>query len=444
MSSLEPAIRKFFFSLLLTVLSSGHAFAGGYAIAAQTARATTLGNAVTAGIDDPSAVYINPAGLSQIEGNQVMGELNYINNLSSVTNSGRRSVNGHDDNFIPTLFGNYHIPATNLTAGIGLYSPFGLAVSYDSDSFTRFAAIQTRLRTFYLTPSIAWQPLPYLSVGGGVSFVHSSAVLSRALCFDVISLPGSKCTAPPPVEKNLEGNLRITDATNSYAYNLGVIVKPNDRLRVGLTYRSRVNLNFNTADVKFTDAGFTGGLKTLTQARGINVPLPPVISAGINWMITPAWSVEFVYDYTRWSEFQSLSARFDTALPALGGLASIPTFVIPENWKNTSTLRFGSSYNLDPNLQFRGGIILDETPIPSQTLSPAIPGADWLAITGGIGYTWRQFTVDLGYMAVFNKTRTVTNGVLEGNPALPFAGAPGPDKYQTFQNLVLVALHCRF
>ncbi len=422
--SLGSATRKLFFSLLLTALPLGDVFAGGYAIPPQTARAVTLGNAVTAGIDDPSAVYINPAGLAEVEGNQLMGGLNYINNLSSVTNSGRRSVNGHDDNLIPTLFGNYHIPATNLTAGIGLYSPFGLAVTYDSDSFTRFAAIQTKLRTFYLTPGIAWRPLPYLSVGGGVSFVHSSAVLSQA-----IFLGGP------------EGRLRITDTDDAFAYNLGIIVKPHRQIKVGLTYRSRVDLSFNNADAKFTDAG---GAATLTRAKGINVPLPPVISTGINWMINPAWAVEFVYDYNRWSEFQSLRARFDTALPALGGAVPIPGFVIPENWKNTSTLRFGSSYKLNPNLQLRGGIVLDETPIPNRTLSPGIPGADWLAITGGIGYTWRQFTVDLGYMAVFYKTRRVTNNVLEGNPLLPFPGAPGPDKYQTFQNLVLINLRYRF
>jgi long-subunit fatty acid transport protein len=88
-------------------------------------------------------------------------------------------------------------------------------------------------------------------------------------------------------------------------------------------------------------------------------------------------------------------------------------------------------------------MILDQTPIPSRTLGPAIPGADWLAVTAGVGYNWRKFTVDLGYMAVFYKTRTVNNDVLEaGNPSNPVA--PGPDKYHTFQNLVLISVKYRF
>src|ERR1043166_7510286 len=152
------ATAETFIALLMLTLSLDDALAGGYAIPAQTAKATNLGNAATAGIDDPSAVYINPAALSEIKGNEIMGGLHYINNISSVTNSGRRSTNRHDDNFIPTLFGNYHIPGTDLTAGVGLYAPFGLAVSYDGDSFTRFSSVQTQLKTAYLTPAVKSVP----------------------------------------------------------------------------------------------------------------------------------------------------------------------------------------------------------------------------------------------------------------------------------------------
>jgi long-subunit fatty acid transport protein len=87
----------------------------------------------------------------------------------------------------------------------------------------------------------------------------------------------------------------------------------------------------------------------------------------------------------------------------------------------------------------------DETPIPSSTLGPAIPGADYLTVTGGIGYKWQRLKLDLGYMAVFYKTRRVTNNILEtgGDPnAVPFPLVGGKDKYSTFQNLV--GLHATY
>ena len=216
---------------------------GGYnAIPPQTAKAESMGGAAAAGVDDPSAVYINSAALSFIDGNQAMAGLTYVNTISSVKNSGATSKNLHDDDFLPNFFGNYHIPDST-TLGIGSYAPFGFATSYQPDSFTRYAAIRSELRTIFVTPSISWEPLPYLSVGGGVSFVHSSAMLSRALFFGPFG----------------DGKIRITDAANGYAYNLGLLVRPNHQLRFGLSYKSKVSLNFDSADVVFGDASGAGG-----------------------------------------------------------------------------------------------------------------------------------------------------------------------------------------
>jgi long-subunit fatty acid transport protein len=111
------------------------------------------------------------------------------------------------------------------------------------------------------------------------------------------------------------------------------------------------------------------------------------------------------------------------------------------------TLRLGTSYKLNESLELRGGLLLDETPIPNSTLSPNIPGADLLTLNTGIGYTWKDLTIDLGYMAVFYETRRVNNNVLEtgGDPnAIPFPGNPGRDKYQIFQNFLSMHLRYRF
>jgi hypothetical protein len=49
-------------------------------------------------------------------------------------------------------------------------------------------------------------------------------------------------------------------------------------------------------------------------------------------------------------------------------------------------------------------------------------------------------------MAVFYRTRRVTSGELEGLPAtgIPYTGAPGKDKYQTFNNFVSISMGYRF
>ena len=410
-------------AILILLAAVEFAYAGGYAIPPQSAEAEAMGGAATAGVDDPSAVYVNPAALGQVSGNQLMAGITYVNTISSVRNSGLRSKNFHDDDFVPNFFANYHIPGTKLTLGIGSYTPFGLATSYDPDSFTRYAAIRSELKTLFVTPSIAWEPLPFLSVGAGVSYVHSSALLSRAIFFGPFG----------------DGKIRITDTTDTYGYNFGVLVKPTDYLKFGLTYRSKVNLNFDSANVSFADASGVGGASTQTKASRINVPLPLIISFGAHWQVNPDWELEFQYDYARWSQFEHLKAKFAQPLPGLLGGFPIGGFLLPQDWKDASTLRFGMSHKLTQQLDLRLGFALEETPIPAKTLGPVIPGADYLSLTAGLGYRWSKLKIDAGYMAVFYKTRKVANNVLEtgGDPnAFPFPGVPGKDKYKIFQNLV--------
>jgi long-chain fatty acid transport protein len=411
------------------------ASAGGYLLPHQTARGVGLSNAMTAGVNDASAVYYNPAALSEINGNDILASGSYVNIINSVENSGRKSRNRHDDNFLATFFANYHIPDSDFTLGIGTYTPFGLATTYDSDAFTRFAAIRTELKTIYVTPALSWHPSNYLSFGVGLSFVHASGTFSRALCLD----PISGCTQP----LGLEGTVRVTDTVDAFAYNLGFLLKPTENLKFGLSYRSRVDLKFDGADTKF------GGPFSIPTAKAnINpLPLPPVINAGLLWQITPSWAMELVYEYTRWSEFKNFTLALSPTPIFLPIGAPIPGFNLPQDWKNTSTVRFGTYYALNSNWELRGGMAVEETPIPSKTLNPAIPGADLLTLNAGIGYKWDKISLDLGYMAVFYKTRRVTNDELEGLPAtapLFYAGAPGRDKYETFNNFVTISIGYRF
>jgi len=416
------------FSIFFLLWSPNGIFAGGYAIPHQTAKAVSLSNAVTAGVNDPSAVYVNPAALTEVDGNQVLGGITYINTVSSVSNSGRRSVNKHDDSFLPTFFANYHVPETDLTLGFGSYSPFGLATSYDKNAITRFAAIRSELKPFYLNWAAAWRASDLISIGAGASFVRGSATLTRAIFLGTPT----------------DAQARITGTDQTFAYNLGLLVKPQDTIKVGLTYRGRTYLDFEGANVKFAD--FDGTPTNTKVSEGGSIVLPTVVSAGIYWQATPRWSLEFVYDWTKWDDFKNFKTTFATPLPALGGAVPISGLFVDAEWKNTSTLRLGTLFHLNESWDLMAGIAVDETPIPSKTLNPIIPGADILTVNGGASYTWRKLQLTVGYMAVFYKTRNVQNNVLEASapPPLTPPFTPGPDKYETFNNFVSLNVRYRF
>ncbi len=420
----KPAV----FSIFFLLWSPNGIFAGGYAIPHQTAKALGLSNAVTAGVDDPSAVYVNPAALTEIEGNQIVGGINYIQLLSSVKNSGVKARNRRDDHYLPTFFANFHIPQTDLTLGFGSYSPFGLATSYDKDAITRFAAIRSEIKPFYLNWAAAWRASDLISIGIGASFVRGSATLTRAIFLGTPT----------------DAQARITGTDQTFAYNLGLLVKPQDTIKVGLTYRGRTYLDFEGANVKFAD--FDGTPTNTKVSEGGSIVLPTVVSAGIYWQATPRWSLEFVYDWTKWDDFKNFKTTFATPLPALGGAVPISGLFVDAEWKNTSTLRLGTLLHLNESWDLMAGIAVDETPIPSKTLNPIIPGADILTVNGGASYTWRKLQLTVGYMAVFYKTRNVQNNVLEASapPPLTPPFTPGPDKYKTFNNFVSLNVRYRF
>jgi len=421
-------------TLASLILANGEALAGGYAIPHQTAKAVGMSNAMTAGVNDPSAVYYNPAALSEIDGNQVVGTPTYINFQSDVQNSGRKSVNRSVDHFLPTLFGNFRIPESDFTIGLGFYSPFGLSTSYDDDAFTRYAVIDAELSPYYINGAVGWRPSDIIAIGAGVSYIGAFTNLSRAIFLGAFS----------------DARAKITGRTQTATFNLGLLLKhPNLPLKFGLTYRGRAFLDLKGADVKFQDSATLGGTQFRTKVSDGSIVLPMVVSAGINWQINPKWSLEFVYDWTKWNDLQQFRFTFEDPLPALGGTIfefDISELVISADWKNTSTLRLGTHFQLNQSWDFLAGIAIEETPIPSSTLSPLVPGADILTLNGGVGYTWRKLTLTFSYMAVFYQDREVQNDILEAEqtliPAQPFT--PGPDKYETFNNFVSFSLGYRF
>ena len=64
--------------LLVLVLTASTSFAAGFRLPEAGAKAMGMGFAFTAQADDPSAIYYNPAGLTQLKGQNVMLGLTYV------------------------------------------------------------------------------------------------------------------------------------------------------------------------------------------------------------------------------------------------------------------------------------------------------------------------------------------------------------------------------
>jgi long-chain fatty acid transport protein len=171
----------------LLALAPNQGFGLGFRIPNQDAAAIARGNAFVATADNPSAIYYNPAGITQLEGHQAqIGVLNYLG-----INTFYDAPNGTDTRSdfevlpIPQIHYTFTPQDSSLSYGLGVYAPFGLGVKWPEDSGFRSIAVESRLTYITINPVIAWKVHPTLSIAVGPRRPTSTirrSLSSRAEC----------------------------------------------------------------------------------------------------------------------------------------------------------------------------------------------------------------------------------------------------------------------
>src|SRR5688500_2103805 len=190
------------------------AFALGIRIADQDARATARGNAFTATADNTSAIYYNPAGITQLYSaslekpiqlsldkdgkSKVALEPEVIDESGFRTRMGVYSITlgtkvdplaaGADSfdakrswQYAPTFFATYKPANTPLVFGLGVYAPYGFGLEYPEDSPLRTLAISGSIQYISINPVVAWQVSDTFSIAAGATFNYARADLKRGI-----------------------------------------------------------------------------------------------------------------------------------------------------------------------------------------------------------------------------------------------------------------------
>src|SRR5271157_2984233 len=131
MKSRLPQMRQVLSAAFLAS-SSLPLWATGFRIPDQDAFATARGEAFVATADNASAIYYNPAGLMQLDGQNLRGGVYGIYVQGDYTSPLGSSYHNLDDlHAIPQLFYSWTLDSVPIAVGLGLYSPYGLSSSWD-------------------------------------------------------------------------------------------------------------------------------------------------------------------------------------------------------------------------------------------------------------------------------------------------------------------------
>lgn len=392
---------------LLTAGYSGTAAAAGFQLFEQSG--SGMGNAFAGGAasaEDASTVYFNPAGMSLLPKYQVVAAAHAIGPTSEFTNQGSlnhfppggAATGGNGGNagrlaIVPNLYFQFDPGLIDgLKLGFGFNTPFGLKTQYDAGWVGRYQALESELFTYNFNPAAAYRINDWISVGAGVNFLKAEAELSRAfnsrsICL-AAALPAAFCAAQADGTANLEGD------DWGVGYNLGVMVTPFQNTRIGLHFRSKIDLELEGAATFASVPAFLAANPNVANT-GISakLELPEIAAASIYADLTPQIAVMADVTWTNWSRFKELRVRF-----ANGTADSVEE----QRWDDSFRYSAGATYKYNDMWKFRAGFAFDETPASDAFRSARIPDEDRTWVTFGIDlHPYQQGTFSAGYAHIF-------------------------------------------
>ena len=399
----------------------------------QSARAIAMGNAYTAVSDDLSAVWYNPAGLTQlIGGRKVDQHLGvglttiefHIKDINSPSGTLRY------DSVVPA---NIVIPRRNMgwaindwlyLAPIPLSATFSGVTAYpENTGNARFSGYYTSNVYMHLMPRAAVRISKTLSFGAGVDINALNQVKNQTKLGDGYLLgaaayvTGEDALLQPPLaglflDGQDDGKLLIrTDEEfptglnpindmnlnfRDFGYQAGLLWKPRQWLRLGLKYRSemkvdvegQVDLVVNPNDplVRLTQGPLASVLPKVgndSERFETTMTLPRQVSVGI--ALQPTDSALVAVDYL-WTDWGNARRRDTISVKGDGlGAAHFREINAIRNWNSVHAVRTGMELRILEQLYLRAGFTYDPSPVPDAYWDMGSGFGDYFIYSAGLG-----------------------------------------------------------
>ena len=398
--------------VVLVLGVTGSALASGFALIEQSAKLHGNSYAGAAAIaEDGSTVFFNPAGMTKIDGKLVTTGLQLVmpqaefNNEDSAYGlggslAGGNGGDGGETGFVPALFFVQTL-GNGISYGLGINVPFGLATKYDDGWVGRYHALESKVQTLNINPSIAYKVNDMFSFGVGVSAQRIDAKVTNAIDFgglDAVNAFGIGAGALGLTPQDSDGKASLEGDDWSFGFNFGATLDLPQGTTIGVAYRSKIKHNLE-GDAKFSVPASVAaalqpaGLFSNSSVRA-EVELPASASISIFQKINDQWAVMADYTWTEWSSLPEL--RFEFGNNMSDGVTTL-------NWEDSNRYAIGLTYTPSEKLTLRTGLTFDETPIPNDAArTPRIPCADRTWISIGSGYAFSEsLSIDTAYSHLF-------------------------------------------
>jgi len=365
-------------ALALCHAASGPVCAGGLLIyEVGTADVGLASAGYGARAQDASTVFTNPAGMTQLEGNQFLaaGQLLWGNTKFSI-DSGTSALLGRDDGGYAVGSGGWfpggggflsYSVAPDVKLGFALAGNFGAALNYNDNWVGRYYVQETTLLGISFLPSIAYRVSDTLSIGASLNAMYGT-YKNQVAINNVDPRFG-------------DGQLKLDDNAWGWGANLGLLYEVNPGTRLGLTWSSAVDLDFDSA-AKFS--GLAPGLSTVLDNRGllrssikVGIEVPQQVMGSLFTQVNDRWAVLGSVGWQEWSKFGQVQLGIDDT--------SNPTSLTKDlDFKDTWHFALGAQYRLSEPWLLNFGVAYDTGFQDSSDVSPLLPvNSAWRFGIGG-------------------------------------------------------------
>ena len=185
---------------------------------------------------DAATLFKNPAGMNQLEVPQLeVGlQLGY-GQFGFEAGNGTTVPGNNGGNPVGLIPGGSLFWAQQVTdvvaVGVGVFSYFGSALSFDEGFVGRYNVEETLLVGFSLMPAVSFQITDWFALGAGFNIMLGIFDFKEA-----VNNPG------PMVP---DGRLALNDTDVGFGADVGALFSIKEKTRLGLTYLSPVKLKFD-------------------------------------------------------------------------------------------------------------------------------------------------------------------------------------------------------
>lgn len=365
--------------LIASVCDSTSAHGSGFGIFTQGASALGQANAVVAHTDEPSVIFFNPALLNKLQGTQVEAGTTLLfpsrEFRSAITGASSRT---EDTFYHPSTFYVSHTFNDKISAGLGIFNPFGLGTEWNENWEGKYLATKSSIITYNFNPVISYQITSALSFAAGLDVMFLDATLENK-------------NYPSNAQQKFKGD------GIGLGYNLGLVYDTGYGISGGVSYRSEVEI-----DIEGNFSIAIPGVPSLNAKTSIS--LPRQLLAGLAYQATDRLTVESGFRWEDWRSYKKLKLDIE------GQQATISD----KYWHDTFAVNIGGKYRLNDTFTMLGGYLYGWNPIPDNTFEPGVPDSNTHLLCVGTEMKFNQLKLAVSYAYQLQEERRKNNMIGSG------------------------------